>query len=162
MIITRFQLLIAIMVSILMVSCSEKQPLPDDSPREVTILAQWDGDYPADSLSALPSHGRDLPAGYLADAAMFARIWTIFKPDVNVPEVDFADNIVVYYRNITYYNRTSIFKLSLQQGVLEILARETLSAIPIDDKVSISLAVIPGKDIRFIKAGDQKIPVEYD
>ena len=158
----RFQLLIAIFVSILLNTCSEKQQLPADSPSEITILQQWDGDYPADSLEALPDYGRDLPVGYLTDAAMFARIWKIFKPDVNVPEVDFADNIVVYYRNITYYNRTSIFKLNLQQGILEILARETLSAMPIDDKVAVSLVVIPAKDIHFIKTGEQKIPVKYD
>ncbi len=162
MISKRFQLTIAIMASILSVTCSEKQQIPDDSPADVTMLHQWDGDYPVDSLSALPAHVRDLPVGYLADAAMFARIWNIFKPDVNVPEVDFADNIVVYYRNVTYYNRTSIFKLTLQEGILEVLARETMSAIPIDDKVAISMAVIPGKGIYSIKAGDQKIPVKFD
>ena len=43
-----------------------------------------------------------------------------------------------------------------------ILAVETRSAQPIEDRVAISLAVISRQGIKFIQAGNQRIPVSAD
>jgi hypothetical protein len=42
---------------------------------------------------------------------------------------------------------------------LEILAMETMSAMPIEDKAAMAMAVIPRAGVRFIRAGEEQIPV---
>ena len=61
-----------------------------------------------------------------------------------------------------FYNRISIFKITLKDGVIEILAMETRSALPIEDKVAIDLAVIPRAGVEYIQAGNHRIPVSAD
>ena len=58
-----------------------------------------------------------------------------------------------------FYNRISIFKITLKDGVIEILAMETMSALPIEDKVAMALAEIPRAGVESIQAGNQQIPV---
>jgi len=45
---------------------------------------------------------------------------------------------------------------------VEILARETMSALPIEDKVAMSLAVILRASVKYIKTGSERIPVAAD
>jgi len=75
------------------------------------------------------------------------------------PEVDFNRNFMVFSRNIDFYNRISIFKITLKDGVIEILAMETRSALPIEDKVVMAIAVIPRAGVKFIRAGKERIPI---
>lgn len=74
--------------------------------------------------------------------------------------MDFSSNIVVFVRNMRLYNRTNIFKTALKDGVLEVLAMETMSAIPITDKVAMAMAVVPRQGIQFIQAGPTRLPVD--
>ena len=76
-----------------------------------------------------------------------------------LPAVDFSKNIVVFTRNVQFYNRTSIFKVELQDGAAEIFAMETMSAMPIEEKVAMAMAVIPREGIRFIRSGTGNIKV---
>ena len=57
-------------------------------------------------------------------------------------------------------NRTSIIKFTLEKGVAEIIAMATLTAMPIEDRVAMSLAVIPRQGVHFIQVGDEHIPVQ--
>jgi hypothetical protein len=77
-----------------------------------------------------------------------------------VPAVDFEKNLVVFSRNTQFYNRTRIGKTELNDGVLEIVAMETLTSRPIEDKVAMAMAVVPREGIRSVKASDELIPVE--
>ena len=61
-----------------------------------------------------------------------------------------------------FYNRLSIFKITLKGGVIEIFAMETRSALPIKDKVAMAMAVIPRAGVAYIQAGKQRIPVSAD
>ena len=47
----------------------------------------------------------------------------------------------------------------MTEGVAEVLAMETLSAMPIEDKVAMSLAVVPRKGIESIQSSDGTLPV---
>ena len=76
-----------------------------------------------------------------------------------MPEVDFRTNLVVFTRNVDFYNRTSIGMVKLADGVLEIVAMETMSALPIEDKAAMAMAVIPRAGVKFIQAGTSRIPV---
>jgi hypothetical protein len=67
--------------------------------------------------------------------------------------------MVVFYRNVAFYNRTNIFKANLEDGVLDVLAMETMSALPIEDKVAMALVVVPRAGVKFIQAGTTRIPV---
>jgi hypothetical protein len=73
--------------------------------------------------------------------------------------VDFGTQIVVFYRNVTFYNRTNIVKVTLKDGIAEIIAIETRSALPIEDKVAMAMVVIPRAGVKFIQAGNERIPV---
>jgi hypothetical protein len=70
--------------------------------------------------------------------------------------VDFRINLIVFYRNVVFYNRTSIGKIIQNGSTIEILAMETMSALPIEDKVSIFLAIIPRAGVTSITTGSQK------
>ncbi|WP_455221318.1 hypothetical protein [Kaarinaea lacus] len=128
---------------------------------DVEIIQNWSGDFPVAKLNVLPAGQERLPAGYIGDAATFKNVWEVFSPATPVPEVDFADNIVVFGRNTQYYNRTTIFKVTLtNEGVAEILAMATMSATPIQDKVAMSMAIIPRKGIKYIFTAGTRLPVK--
>jgi len=66
---------------------------------------------------------------------------------------------VLFARNTQFYNRTSIFSVKVTNGVAEVLAMETRSAMPIRDKVAMALVVVARKGIQAIKTGDRNIQV---
>ena len=131
-------------------------------PKELPILQKWSGDYPVSELRRLPENLRKSRVGYLADAETFADVWQAFQPDEKTPEVDFKTNLVVFSRNVDFYNRTSIFQVVLEDGVVEIMAMETMSALPIEDKAAMAMAVIPRAGVKFIQAGTSRIPVTME
>ncbi len=128
--------------------------------REVEILQSWQGDYPVKRLNVLPEKQQALALGFINDAETFNSIWAVFKPGEDVPEIDFQANLVLFTRNTRFYNRISIGRVNLRDGVAEVLSMETMSALPIEDKVALSMAMVPRDDITGLKAGDMilKIP----
>ncbi len=126
---------------------------------DVKILQSWQGDYPVAQLGQFPANQRDHGTGYINDATEFGRIWKAFKPGEDVPDVDFQDNLVLFARNTRFYNRTSIGKVEVQDGVAEVLALETMSAQPIEDRVAMSLAVISRKGITAVRAGEMVVGI---
>ncbi|MCK5641190.1 MAG: hypothetical protein KAJ19_10345, partial [Gammaproteobacteria bacterium] len=85
--------------------------------------------------------------------------WKAFKPGEAVPEVDFKTNLVLFARNTQFYNRISIGKVNVKNGVAEVLAMETMSAMPIQDKVAMSLVVVPRKGIKLIRSTDGLVAI---
>jgi hypothetical protein len=135
---------------------SEKEVIDD-----VEIIQNWSGDFPVAKLDMLPDGQERLPAGYIGDAATFKEVWSVFSPATPVPEVDFGDHMVVFGRNTQYYNRTTIFKVTLtNEGVAEILAMATMTSTPIQDKVAMSLAIIPRTGIKYIFTAGNRLPVK--
>jgi hypothetical protein len=126
---------------------------------EVEILQSWQGDYPVARLSELPEAQRDGGIGYIDDAETFENVWKAFKPGEIVPVDDFKDHLVLFARNTEFFNRIRIGKVKVTNGVAEVLAMETLSAMPIEDKVAMALAVVPRKGIESIQSGDKKVSV---
>lgn len=143
-------------LSILLAGCATSDA---DGPRDLPIVDKWNGDYPVAELDRLPEGQRDTRVGVIADDDTFTKIWDVFMPLSNTPEMDFDKNVVVFARNLQYYNRINIAKVTLRDGVAEVLAMETRSALPIEDKVAMSLAVVPRRGVNYIQAGDAKIPV---
>jgi hypothetical protein len=151
-------LLAAAFIAMLAVSCST--PLwPDEKPRDLPILQRWSGDYPVAQIDRLPEGQRQSRLGYLGDAATFGRVWQGLKPGTAVPAVDFSTHIVVFARNLDFYNQTLISKVVLWHGAAEIVAAETLSARPVADTVAMALALIPRAGIEFIQTGKERVPV---
>ena len=81
-------------------------------------------------MKRLPDGQQISRVGYLGNAAAFKALWSGFKPDEAVPEVDFSKNLVVFSRNVDCYNRTRILKVMLKHGAAEVVAMEAMSAIP--------------------------------
>ena len=128
-------------------------------PKALDILKDWRGDYPVAMLDRLPEGQRSLRIGYLDTLSKFTEVWQVFKPGEEIPDIDFSVNLLVFSRNTTFYNRIGIVKALLKDGVAEILTMETMSALPIEDKVAMALAIIPRAGINYIEAGIERIPV---
>ena len=153
--------LLAWLMLAVMTGCSNV-PVADTSPTALVILQSWSGDYPVAELQRLPAGQQQTRVGYLGNAAAFESVWAAFKPGEAVPEVDFGKHLVVFHRNVNFYNRTRIFKVTLRDGVADVLAMETLSAIPIMDKVSMALAVIPRASVKSLRSGAASVPVRAE
>jgi hypothetical protein len=125
---------------------------------QVPILQMWTGDYPVSQLNRLPEAQRDSSIGAIGDAETFDALWQAWKPGEKTPEVDFGANLVVFVRNKAFYNRMAIAKATLRDGTLEVLAVETLSSTPVEDKVAMALAVLPRKGVQSILSGEGRIP----
>lgn len=150
-------LLVGMMLAV-MAGCSNP-PVANTPPTELAISQSWSGDYPVAELKRLPEGQQQSGVGYLASAPAFESVWTAFKPYEALPLVDFGKHVVVFHRNVAFYNRTRIFKVTLRDGVAGVLAMETLSAIPITDKVAMAMAVIPRANVKSVRSGSASIPV---
>jgi hypothetical protein len=125
--------------------------------RDIEILNTWSGDYPVDKLELLPDSQDGRTAGCIKDAQTFAAVWKIFKPDVEIPEIDFEHNLVLFIRNTQFYNLIRIGRVLTTSGIAEIIAMETMSAMPIENKVGLSLAVVAREGIKGIRTGNDII-----
>ena len=126
---------------------------------EAKILQSWQGDYPLDQLDILPENQRQQSVGFIGDAKTFKGLWKTFKPGETLPEIDFKANLVLFARNTQFFNRIRIGKVNVTNGVAELLAMETMSAMPIEDKVAMSLVVIARQGITGIQSGDKIIQI---
>jgi hypothetical protein len=149
---------LATLLVLLMAGCSNP-PTANSTAAELPILQSWAGDYPLAELNRLPEGQQQSATGYLGSATAFASVWGAFKPGEATPAVDFGKQVVVFQRNMNFYNRTRILKVTLKDGTAEVLAAETMSAIPISDKVAMALAVVPRAGLKAIQAGSVRIPV---
>jgi hypothetical protein len=145
---------------ICLVACTPAA-VQSSEPRDLLPSATWSGDYPIAALDQLPLGQQQNLAGYIGDVDTFAKIWQNFMPEVALPAVDFANNLVVFHRNVVYYNRTNIFKVTLTEGVAEVLAMETMSAMPVEDRAAMAMAVIPRAGVKAIRL-DETTTVEVD
>ena len=136
-------------------------PLQNSDSQELSSSATWSGDYPVAALDQLPPGQQQNRAGYIGDVDTFAKVWQNFMPEAALPAVDFANNLVVFHRNVVYYNRTNIFKVTLTEGVAEVLAMETMSAMPVEDRAAMAMAVIPRAGVKAIRL-DETTSVEVD
>jgi acid phosphatase (class A) len=126
---------------------------------EAEILESWHGDYPVARLDLLPEKQREQPVGFIDDAKTFGGVWRAFQPAGAVPQIDFTTNLVLFARNTQFYNRIRIGKVNVANGAAEVLAMETMSAMPIEDKVAMSLVVVSHKNIKSIRTPDGPIMI---
>jgi len=126
---------------------------------EAKILQAWQGDYPVTQLNMLPEKQRENSVGYVDDAKTFEGIWKGFKPGEEVPEIDFTASMVIFARNTQFFNRIRIGRVNVTNGVAEVLAMETMSAMPIEDNVFISLVVVGRQGITALQIGNEITPV---
>jgi hypothetical protein len=157
---TRLTTLSLVVGLICLVACTSAA-VQTSEPRDLSPSATWSGDYPIAALDQLPAGQQQSRVGYINDAAAFAKVWQSFMPEAAPPVVDFANNLVVFSRNVVYYNRTKIFKVTLTEGVAEVLAMETMSAMPVEDLAAMAMAVIPRAGVKAIRQ-DETTTVEVD
>ena len=129
-------------------------------PANLTIVNKWDGDYPVSALKKLPRGQQKTVAGYIGDGATFANVWKSLKPGEKVPTVDFRKNLVVYTRNVKFYNRKAITKITLLDGIMEVQGIETMTSVPVTSKVAMAMAEVPRQGVKTLRAGDKFIPVK--
>lgn len=135
-------------------AAGEKANPAQSAQNETKILQSWQGDYPVARIELLPEKQRGQSSGFIGNAETFKQVWKAFKPGEEVPEIDFKRNMVLFARNTQFYNRIRIGKVVVANGVAKILAMETLSARPIEEKSAMALAVVPRQDITSIQTSD--------
>jgi len=143
----------------LLFSCGHQGGMPETGTTNTTgitgeakILKAWHGDYPVVEIDRLPEEAQHPGIGYIADDKTFFDVWSAFKPGEETPDVDFKSNLAFFVRNVQYFNRISIGKVKLKEGIAEIIAMETLSARSIEDVVAMSMVVVVRGGITGIKA----------
>jgi len=142
-------------------STGETKAAPSGAlPANLTIVNKWDGDYPVSALKKLPRGQQKTVAGYIGDGATFADVWKSFKPGEKVPKVDFRKNLVVFTRNVKFYNRKAVTKVTLLEGILEVQGIETMTSVPVTNKVALAMAEVPRQGVKTLRAGDKFIPVK--
>lgn len=127
---------------------------------EADILQSWQGDFPLAQLQLMPVNQREQGIGFIDNAETFAAVWKAFKPGETVPEIDFKANLVLFARNTQFFNRIRIGKVNVTNGVAEVLAMETMSAMPIEDKVAMSMVAIARQGITGIQSNDKIVPIK--
>jgi hypothetical protein len=127
--------------------------------RDLTIVDSWSGNFPVAQLDLLPDGQRGSQVGYIGDTPIFTAVWQALMPGETPPAVNFERHLVVFSRNVKFYNRTKIFKVTLSHGGVDVLAMETMSALPIEDRVAMAMAVVPRDGIDFIRSGQIRMPV---
>ncbi|MFC1824186.1 hypothetical protein ACFL9T_15855, partial [Thermodesulfobacteriota bacterium] len=90
----------------------------------------------------------------------FKGVWKSLRPGDAVPGIDFKIKLVLFARNTQFYNRISIGKVKVTKGVVELLAMETMSSMPIEDNVAMSLVVVPRQGLTAVQTGDKNIPIK--
>ena len=131
-----------------------------EKPINRPILQRWAGDYPVAQLDRLPAGQSRSGVGYIGDAETFASVWEVLKPGTALPQIDFDKNLLVFVRNVKLYQHTLVEKVTLKDGVAEIIAAEPLTpAQPVEDRVAMGLAVISREGLKFIHADNEQIPV---
>ncbi|RJP93772.1 MAG: phosphatase PAP2 family protein [Desulfobacteraceae bacterium] len=126
---------------------------------EAEILKSWQGDFPLNQLHLLPEGQRQSPAGFIDSAQTFTDVWKALKPGEGVPVIDFNANLVLFARNTQFFNRISIGKVDVKNGVAQLLAMETMSANPLEDKAAMSMVVVSKSGVSAIQTGDKIIPI---
>jgi len=137
-------------------SCNQKT----GSPAHADIISSWQGDYPTDKLHLLPGNQQDLPVGYFSDSVTFSSAWAVFQPGKEAPDVDFKTHVVIFVRNTQFYNRISIGQIMIKEGIADVLAMETMTAMPIEEKVAMSMALVSRAGITAINSGDKTIQID--
>lgn len=156
----RLSLLLFTVLLLCLISCAPA-PSTDSGPRDLVIGGSWQSDYPVAALDRLPAGQQQNRVGWIGEDSTFIRVWDVFMPDEPVPEVDFTKSLVVFTRNVDFYNRTNIFKVTLENGIIEILAMETMSAMPIEEQVAMAMAVVPRNGVKAIRLdASTTVPVD--
>ena len=125
---------------------------------DLSILQKWSGDFPLAELQRLPVDQRASRTGYIGDQLTFASVWEAFKPGEALPAVDFSRQLVIFSRNTTFYNRMSIGRVLLDHGVAEPLVMETMSAMPLEGRAAMALALVPRAGVVSIKGNASPVP----
>jgi len=137
--------------------------LDTDSPsgpgNAITILESWQGDFPVSQLDLLPEGQQHLSVGYINDSTTFSAVWNAYNTKEKTPDIDFSNHLVLFVRNTRFYNRISIGRIQVNAGISEVVAMETMSAMPIEGKVAFSMAVIAKKGIYGIRFGNELINI---
>ncbi|WP_300455677.1 hypothetical protein [Desulfobacula sp.] len=128
-------------------------------PQNIAILQDWQGDYPVSEIHRLPVGMQSWRIGYINHATDLTAVWQVFKPGDKPPEIDFKHHLVLFARNVVFFNRIGIAAVLLKDGDAQVLVRETMSALPIEDRVAMALAVIPAAGVRNLLMGNEKIPI---
>jgi hypothetical protein len=129
-------------------------------PANLTIVNKWEGDYPVSALKKLPRGQQKTVAGTIGDGATLATVWKSFKPKEKVPTVDFRKNLVVFTRNVKFYNRRAITKVTLLDGIMEVQGIEMMTSVPVTNKVAMAMAEVPRQGVKTLRAGDKFILVK--
>ncbi len=128
---------------------------------KLPILYALAGDLSVSGLISLPKQQRTKPIGYLASQQQLDEVMRYFQTDATLlPAVDFTTQLVLFARNTVYYNRLSIVAVDLVGETLKVVSVSTLSAMPIQQQVAMSLVVIPRQGAKYLDVAGEKTRID--
>jgi hypothetical protein len=148
---------------LLLIAASACTLATENSPgvaHKVPILHSLGGDFPVTALDLLPEGQRLNPVGYLGSQSQLdAVVEQLQAGGKMLPTVDFTTQLVLFVRNTRFYNRLSIGAVTLAGATFEILSMSTMSAMPIKEKVAMSLVVVERGGAKFIAVNGEKVVI---
>jgi hypothetical protein len=128
---------------------------------QVPILSSLGGDFPVAGLGVLPEAQRMNPIGFIGSQMQLDKVLKYLQAgDKLLPPVDFSTQRVLYARNTVFYNHLSIAAVTLVGNTLKILSMSTLSAMPIEENVAMSLVVVPRLEAKYLEVAGEKVRLD--
>lgn len=126
----------------------------------LSILNRWDGYYPISQLERLEEWHATPRGGCFFEEAVFASFWQVFKEGKKVPSVDFDKNMVVFVGGDGSSPPMIITKISIKDGIAEVLADRCPPGSTHEEGLPMALAEIPRAAVQLIRIGQQQIAVK--
>lgn len=106
------------------------------------VRAQWEGTFPVADLVRLPERGDQLGTGLIADPETWSLVWRVFRPDDEVPAIDFSKEFIAFARNLTAFGKISLVHVAIGGNSMDLRWRTPDDGPKITDKVRIAFVVL--------------------
>jgi hypothetical protein len=122
-------------------------------PKKMELKQKWQGTFPTARLKLLAKGHQASRVAFIAEGKQWSQVWKAFDAEAKEPKIDFDKNIVVMVKNVRFLNRIFVGNATLDDGTLKVLAGETRTARPINDRVHCAMFVVPRAGIKKISDG---------
>lgn len=136
------------------------QPLNFLKEKHLPILDRWNGYYPIFQQERFEEWHATPHGGCFFEEAVFASFWGVFREGEKVPPIDFDKNMVVFVGGDGSSPPMIITKISIKDGIAEVLADRCPPGSTHEEGLPMALAEIPRAAVKLIRNGQQQIAVK--
>lgn len=138
------------------------QPRDDALTAQIsTSMGGWRNDVPVASLKKMNKFFYE-GIGKIENNVDFELFWELFRdgnPRMLRPAIDFDNAIVVMAYSPNFYNICQIIGFDVNRGIAVPIIQSTRTTMKIQDKVYMSVVVMPREGVLAIRSGDRTLKV---